>query len=48
MKKMHDKIKNSEFLILKDCGHLINVEKSEELNKIILNFIERNFLLSVK
>ncbi len=47
MKKMHDKIKNSEFLILKDCGHLINVEKSEELNKIILNFIERNYLLSV-
>ena len=48
MKKMHNMISNSEFIILKDCGHLINIEKSEEISKIIIDFIKRNYLFTKK
>ena len=39
MNKMHNKIANSEFIIIKDCGHLINIEHSTKLNNIIDKFV---------
>ena len=44
--KMHNMIPDSEFIILKDCGHLINIEKSEEISNIIIEFIKRNYLFT--
>ena len=37
--KIHKLIKNSKFKIIKNAGHLSNIENPEEFNKIILNFI---------
>ena len=40
-KILHKYIPNSELHIIKKTGHLSKVEKSEEVNKLILNFIKR-------
>ncbi|MHA1268560.1 MAG: alpha/beta fold hydrolase [Candidatus Helarchaeota archaeon] len=40
-KVLHKYIPNSEFHIIKNTGHLSKVERSEEVNELILNFIKR-------
>ena len=40
MKKMSEKIKNSEFYSFDNVGHLINIEIPEETNKVIFKFYE--------
>ena len=40
-KVLHKHIPNSEFHIIKRTGHLSKIEKSDEVNKLILNFIKR-------
>jgi len=37
--KLKDKIKNIKFCKIKGCGHLPNMEKSEEVNKIIEEYL---------
>lgn len=32
----------SDFIVIPDCGHMTNMEKSEEFNKIIIEFLIRN------
>jgi len=39
MKKMQEKIKNSKLITIKNCGHLINLEKPRLFNKIIKNYV---------
>ena len=42
MKSMHDKIPNSEFYVIKNSGHMAAIEKCEEVNKIIYNFLRNH------
>jgi len=41
-RRMHDQIKNSEFVEIADAGHLCNIEKPEVFNKAVLAFLERH------
>jgi pimeloyl-ACP methyl ester carboxylesterase len=36
---LHESIKVSEFVLIKDAGHMVMLEKPEEVNKAILKFI---------
>ena len=38
-KIIHDNIKNSEYVIIPDCGHVAIFEKEEEIKSILLGFI---------
>jgi len=38
-KVLHEKIKNSTLVTMKDCGHVPPIEKPEEFNEIVLNFL---------
>ena len=38
MKNMSQNIKKSEFKIIKESGHLINIEKSKEFNETLQNY----------
>ncbi len=38
---MHKAIENSEIYVIKDAGHMVMLEKSQEVNEIILNFLNR-------
>ena len=41
---MSENIKNSQLVIIKDCGHLINIEKPDDFNDAIKEFfIKHNF-----
>jgi len=37
---IHEKIKHAQEVMMKDCGHFPNVEKPEEFNQIVLDFIK--------
>jgi len=39
-KILHEKIKGSKLVIIKDCGHVPPIEKPEEFNKIVLDFLK--------
>jgi pimeloyl-ACP methyl ester carboxylesterase len=39
IKKLNENIKQAQFYEIKNCGHLPNIEKSEEVNKLIEKFI---------
>jgi len=39
-KILHDKIKGSKLVIIKDCGHVPPIEKPEEFNKVVLEFLK--------
>ena len=39
-KKIHNQIKNSDFFIINGAGHLTNIEKPDEFNRIVFNFLE--------
>jgi 3-oxoadipate enol-lactonase len=43
MKKMSDKLSNSEYHELQGCGHLVNIEMSDDSNRIIRQFINTHF-----
>ena len=44
MQRMSENIKNSQLVIIKDCGHLINIEKPDDFNDVIKEFfIKHNF-----
>ena len=44
MQRMSENIKNSQLVIIKDCGHLINIEKPDDFNDAIKEFfIKHNF-----
>lgn len=34
------KIKNSKLVELNDCGHMIMIEKADEFNKVVLDFLK--------
>jgi pimeloyl-ACP methyl ester carboxylesterase len=38
-KKLIDKIKNIKYCEIKECGHLPNIEKNEEVNKLIEEYL---------
>ncbi len=38
---LNEKIKNSELYVVDNAGHMVMLEKPEEFNKILKNFIER-------
>jgi 3-oxoadipate enol-lactonase len=38
-KIIHDNIKNSEYVIIPECGHVAIFEKVEEVKSILLGFI---------
>lgn len=40
MKEMHKKIKNSEFVVISEAGHMSPVENPEEVNKAISKFLK--------
>jgi pimeloyl-ACP methyl ester carboxylesterase len=40
-KRASAKIKNSQVLIIKEAGHFIQIEKSVEINELIVNFIKQ-------
>ncbi|MFX1299129.1 MAG: alpha/beta fold hydrolase [Promethearchaeota archaeon] len=40
-KYMHDRIEKSKMHIIKDTGHLVMLEKSEEVNRYIKDFLHR-------
>lgn len=40
IKELHTKLKDFNFRVLKKCGHVCSIEKSEIFNKITLNFIK--------
>jgi len=42
MKSMHNRIPNSEFHIIENSGHMAAIEKCEEVNKIIHEFLKKN------
>ena len=37
-----DKIKDSKLVVIKDAGHMVMLEKPNEVNKAIEEFIEKN------
>jgi pimeloyl-ACP methyl ester carboxylesterase len=39
--RMHDLLTNSRLVKFRDAGHLVNMEKSEEYNREVLNFIKQ-------
>ena len=41
-KMMHKKIANSELKVIEGAGHVVNWEKPEEFNKIVLEFLEKH------
>ncbi len=44
-KIIHENIKNSEFIIVGDSGHAITVEKANEVQTLILGFLEKQKLV---
>ncbi len=36
---LHNKIERSEYYIIENCGHVPSIEKPEEFNEIVLNFL---------
>lgn len=38
---MMKSLPNSQFLVIPDCGHMTNMERTEEFNKIIFNFLKQ-------
>ncbi|MGQ4891335.1 MAG: alpha/beta fold hydrolase [Candidatus Njordarchaeia archaeon] len=40
-KMMHERIPNSELRIIEGAGHVVNWEKPEEFNKVILEFLKK-------
>jgi hypothetical protein len=43
MKKMSDKLPDSEYHELQGGGHLVNIEMSDHSNRIICQFINKYF-----
>ncbi len=41
-KILHQSIKNSKLVIIKDCGHVPPIEKPEEFNAIVLGFLKEH------
>jgi len=37
--KLKEKIKNTKYCTIKNCGHLLNIEKNEKVNRIIEEFL---------
>lgn len=37
---LHENIKNSKLLVMRDCGHVPPIEKPEEFNKAVISFIK--------
>jgi pimeloyl-ACP methyl ester carboxylesterase len=37
---LNERIKGSKLVIIKDCGHIPPIEKPEEFNKIVLDFLK--------
>jgi pimeloyl-ACP methyl ester carboxylesterase len=40
-KKASAKIKNSQVVIIKEAGHFIQIEKSTEINELIVSFLKQ-------
>ncbi len=41
VQKAHALIKNSEFVILQDCGHWTQREKPEEFQQVVSTFLDK-------
>src|SRR3990170_650899 len=41
-KILHDKIKGSKLVIIKDCGHIPTIEKPQEFNEVVLDFLKEH------
>lgn len=39
--RMHEMIPNSELVLFKDAGHLVNIERAEDYNDTIMDFVSR-------
>ena len=33
-------LSNAKFVIVKDCGHMLNMDRPDEFNKVVLSFLE--------
>ena len=33
-------LSNSRFVIIKDCGHMLNMERPDEYNELLLSFLK--------
>jgi len=44
MKEMHNKIKDSEFVVIPEAGHMSPVENPEAVNKAISDFLKKRFV----
>jgi len=40
-KLMHQKIPNSKLVIFPKCGHATIIEKAQEFNKVVIEFLEK-------
>jgi pimeloyl-ACP methyl ester carboxylesterase len=40
-RKIHENVSGSEMISIKDAGHLLNLEKPDEFNRIILDYLKR-------
>jgi pimeloyl-ACP methyl ester carboxylesterase len=41
---LHESIKGSELVLIKDAGHMVMLEKPEEVNKAIIKFVKREMV----
>jgi len=41
-KRMKERIPNSELVVIENAGHIVNWEKPEEYNRIIIDFLKRH------
>ena len=43
VKKKYKELKESKLAILKRCGHVCNIQKSKEFNRIALDYIDESY-----
>ena len=42
VRKMAQRIRGAELVVLEHCGHLSNLEQPERFNEVLLDFLKRN------
>jgi pimeloyl-ACP methyl ester carboxylesterase len=46
-KILHEKILGSKLVIMEDCGHVPPIEKPQEFNEVVLDFLKEHDVLLV-
>ena len=41
-RQMHDSIRGSEFLLIKDAAHIANIEQEAVFNQAMVNFLKKH------